>query len=152
MQIGKLAKRLGVSPQTIRCNERIGLPVNPARSPSGYRLCDEQTEAFLRFLKKAQKLGFTLQEIKTIWEIRATGKKPCGYVKEQARKKVLQLTQKIQELEELRQILVVIQNERDVPALSGQDESHRVCPLIEGAQISQQQKTRGVNHRAEKES
>ena len=58
-----------------------------SRSPSGYRLYSEETERFLRFLKKARVLGFTLQEIKAIWEIRATGRKPCKYVKEQSQRK-----------------------------------------------------------------
>ncbi|MCK8604197.1 heavy metal-responsive transcriptional regulator [Desulfoferrobacter suflitae] len=143
MQIGELAKRVGVSTQTIRYYERIGLLGKTARSPSGYRLYSEETERFLRFLKKAQKLGFTLREIKAIWEIRATGRKPCGYVKQQAEKKVLELTQKIKEFEELRQILIEIQKDWDTPKLSQPDETRCVCPLIEGTQILQQDKRKG---------
>lgn len=111
MRIGKLAKRAGVTTQAIRYYERIGLLNDTARSPSGYRLYSEDNEGFLRFLRKAKTLGFTLQEIKAIWEVRAAGKRPCGYVREHARRKVLELTQKIRELEELRQILIDTQKE-----------------------------------------
>lgn len=152
MQIGELARRVGVTTQTIRYYERIGLLDGTVRSPSGYRLYSEETVAFLRFLKKAQKMGFSLQEIKAIWEIKATGRKPCGYVKEHAQRKVLELTQKIRELEELRQILIDIQKEWEMPGLVAQDETHCVCPLIEGTQIFQQQKSGGCNHDTETES
>jgi DNA-binding transcriptional MerR regulator len=152
MQIGKLAKRVGVTTQTIRYYERIGLLNDTVRSPSGYRLYSEETEGFLRFLKKAQRLGFTLQEIKAIWEVRAAGRRPCGYVREHAQQKVLELTQKIQELEELRQILMDIQKEWDTQELSERDETHCVCPLIESSKILQQHKTGGCNHDTEAES
>jgi len=152
MQIGKLAKRVGVTTQTIRYYERIGLLNDTVRSPSGYRLYSDETEKFLRFLKKAQKLGFSLQEIKAIWEIRATGKKPCGYVREHTQKKVIELTEKIQELEELRQILVDLQKEWDTQEFSEQKEPHCVCPLIESTKTVQRHKTGGCNHDRETES
>jgi DNA-binding transcriptional MerR regulator len=75
MQIGKLGKRVGVTTQTIRYYERIGLLPAPVRSPTGYRLYSQETEAFLKFLKKAQKLGFTLREIKAVWDIKAARQK-----------------------------------------------------------------------------
>jgi DNA-binding transcriptional MerR regulator len=152
MQIGKLAKRVGVTTQAIRYYERIGLLGEPSRSPSGYRLYSEETERFLLFLKKARMLGFTLQEIKAIWEIRAKGKKPCGYVREETQKKVLELTQKIMELEELRQILIDIQKDWGAPELSEQDEIHCICPLIEGTGILSQHNSGGCRHGTEEES
>ena len=152
MQIGKLAKRVGVTTQTIRYYERIGLLGKTSRSPSGYRLYGEETERLLRFLKKAQMLGFTLQEIKAIWDIRGTGKKPCGYVREQTKKKVLELTQKIKELEELRQILIDIQRDWDASEPSEQDETHCICPLIEGTGMFPQYNSGGFGHDTKEES
>jgi DNA-binding transcriptional MerR regulator len=129
MQIGKLARRAGVSTRAVRYYERIGLLGKPQRSASGYRVYGEESVAFLEFLRKAQKTGFTLREIKAIWEIRNTGGKPCGYVKEQARRKVEEIARKIGELEDLRTILRDL--ERGWTGASG-DEDARICPLIEG--------------------
>ncbi|MEW6665824.1 MAG: heavy metal-responsive transcriptional regulator [Thermodesulfobacteriota bacterium] len=131
MRIGELAKKVGVSTRAIRYYERIGLLGKTHRSASGYRIYSEESIAFLLFLKKAQKAGFTLQEIKTIWEIRSTGKKPCDYVKEQAWRKVQEIEQKIRELEELRATLADMQE--GWKALEPLEyESRCICPLIEG--------------------
>jgi DNA-binding transcriptional MerR regulator len=133
LRIGELAKRVGITTHAIRYYERIGLLGATPRSPSGYRLYSTEAEAFLRFLKKAQGFGFTLQEVKTIWEIRATGKRPCGYVSEQVQKKIDELEQKIRELQDLRQMLVDMQNERQ--ALEPlQNASQCICPIIERAE------------------
>jgi DNA-binding transcriptional MerR regulator len=81
MRIGQLAKKVGITTQAVRYYERIGLLEEPVRSPSGYRQYDEHAVDFLRFIKKAQQLGFNLQEIKTIWNIVSSGKKsPIGSV------------------------------------------------------------------------
>jgi DNA-binding transcriptional MerR regulator len=151
MHIGELAKRVGAKTQTIRYYERIGLLGDTVRSPSGYRLYSAEAEAFLRFIRKAQKLGFSLQEIKTIWEIKASGREPCGFVKERAQRKVDELTQKILELEELRQMLIDIQKEWEKRELSEQTETICVCPLIEGTNIFQQYKNGGSYHGTETE-
>jgi len=130
MRIGELARKAGVSTRAIRYYERIGLLGKTVRSPSGYRLYTDEALAFIHFLKKAQRIGFTLQEIRTIWEVRATGKKPCGFVKEQVQRKVLDIEQKIKELEELRQLLLDKHNEWKA-SVTLENESICICPLIE---------------------
>ncbi len=91
MRIGELARKVGITTQAIRYYERIGLLEKPARTPSGYRLYDQEAVEFLQFVKKAQGLGFELREIKTIWEIKTTGRRPCAYVVEQTEKKILEV-------------------------------------------------------------
>jgi DNA-binding transcriptional MerR regulator len=131
MQIGKLGKKAGVSTRAIRYYDRIGLLGATERSPSGYRLYGEEVVGFLQFVKKAQRVGFTLEEIKTIREIRISGMKPCGYVREHAQKKVEEIELKIRELEDLRKTLMDIQKESE--ALEPvQDQGQSICPLIEG--------------------
>ncbi len=130
IQIGELAKKIGISTRAIRYYERIGLLKNTKRSPSGYRLYGENAVVLLEFLKKAQKVGFTLQEIQAIWEIRNSGKKPCSYVKEHAKKKIDAIEQKIRELEELRNLLIEIQKGWDTIEML-EDQRKSVCPLIE---------------------
>ena len=70
MRIGELAKAAGVNIQTIRYYERIGLLQADGRSPAGYRWYQPGAVAFLRRVKHAQRLGFTLVELKQLFELR----------------------------------------------------------------------------------
>src|SRR5438105_5342428 len=63
MRVGEVAERAGVNVETLRYYERRGLLPEPARSPSGHRRYDEEAVRFLRAIKEAQALGFTLAEI-----------------------------------------------------------------------------------------
>src|SRR5438552_11453619 len=66
MQIGELAKRGGVSIQTVRYYERCGLLPKPERKPSRYRIYGEKDVHRLQFIRHAKALGFTLDEIKHV--------------------------------------------------------------------------------------
>src|SRR5205814_4292325 len=63
MRVGEVAARAGVNVETIRYYERRGLLPAPERAPSGHRRYDEETVRFLRAIKEAQEVGFTLAEI-----------------------------------------------------------------------------------------
>src|ERR1700755_2851311 len=63
MRVGEVAERAGVNVETLRYYERRGLLPAPDRSPSGHRRYEEETVRFLRAIKEAQALGFTLAEI-----------------------------------------------------------------------------------------
>jgi DNA-binding transcriptional MerR regulator len=63
MRIGELARRAGVNVETLRYYERRGLLEEPARGPNGHREYDEETVRFVKAVKEAQSLGFTLSEI-----------------------------------------------------------------------------------------
>jgi len=63
MRIGELARRAGVNVETLRYYERRGLLEEPARGPHGHREYDEETVRFVKAVKDAQSLGFTLSEI-----------------------------------------------------------------------------------------
>lgn len=65
LTIGEIAKQIGINTKTIRYYEDIGL-LHPARAQNGYRIFSEQDEHRILFIKRAQKLGFTLSEIGTI--------------------------------------------------------------------------------------
>lgn len=78
--IGQLAKTAGVKSDTVRFYERSGLLPKPARRESGYRVYDQAALAQLRFIKKAQSLGFSLDEIKRIMSLRGRGKETCRCV------------------------------------------------------------------------
>ena len=78
--IGQLAKLAGVKPDSVRFYERSGLLPAAKRTPAGYRIYDEPALKQLRFIKQAQALGFTLDEIKRILSLRGQGKQTCRCV------------------------------------------------------------------------
>lgn len=78
--IGTLAKNAGVSVDTIRYYEKIGLLPVADRTQSGYRTYGPLARNRLIFIQKAQKLGFSLDEIKRVLDQRGTGELPCDAV------------------------------------------------------------------------
>ena len=63
--------------ETLRYYERRGLLEAPARLPSGYRAYDDAAVSLIRFIRRAQELGFTLAEVETLLELAAGGPEPC---------------------------------------------------------------------------
>jgi MerR family copper efflux transcriptional regulator len=80
LPIGELAKQAGVKSDAIRFYERSGLLPKPQRLSSGYRSYDEVAVNRLRFIKKAQALGFSLDEIRRILNLSKDGKPACQCV------------------------------------------------------------------------
>jgi len=73
LKSGEVARRGGVNLQTIRYYERETLLPKPSRLPSGYRVFPESTVRRLRFIKRAQELGFSLAEIRELLSLRLDG-------------------------------------------------------------------------------
>ncbi len=93
--IGKLAKIVGVSTDTIRFYESEGILPPTRRTGAGYRLYDEDATKRLKFIKHAQGCGLTLTEIKQLLDIKMDARSCCGDVRSFAEQKKLQLDQKI---------------------------------------------------------
>ena len=91
--IGAVAKRAGVGIDTVRYYERAGLIAPPARLASGYRRYGELDIARLRFIKRAQALGFTLKEIRDLLALSA--QRDVGRVKRRAQAKLDDVDAKI---------------------------------------------------------
>lgn len=81
MKIGELARLGEVSPKTIRYYESIGLLPEPPRTRSGYRDYDRSYADRLTFVRTAQRLGITLDEVREILSLRERGEAPCSYVR-----------------------------------------------------------------------
>lgn len=96
--IGELSHRTGISTQTIRYYERLGLLNPPQRNASQYRLYSEEAEERLRFIQKAKQFGLSLEEIVTLIKIRAEGVSPCANLKAMVKKHLDDLEQRIQEM------------------------------------------------------
>lgn len=108
MKIGELAGRLGVTTKTVRFYESIGLLPEPVRTASGYRdYADADTER-LTFIKTAQRLGLSLDEIREIIAFRDRDQQPCGYVAELLRRQVDELDDRIREMRDLREELKIL--------------------------------------------
>ena len=103
--IGEAGKRAGVSAPTIRYYEEIGLLSSPARTESGYRRYTESTIEELRFIRKAQALGFSLEEIGEILQLSRSGKGPCSHVLTLAHRHLAAVDERIRRLQEFRKRL-----------------------------------------------
>lgn len=127
MKIGELAERVGVNPKTIRYYEGIGVLPEPARTASGYRAYDEADLDRLVFVKTAQRLGITLDEVREILAFRDRGDQPCGYVRNVLRRERAHIDQRIAELQGLRSELAALEAlANEIP-----DKTGVVCKLIE---------------------
>lgn len=89
MTIGALAKAAGVSVETIRYYQRLGLIGEPRRPPGGQRQYSEQAVGELRFVQHGQQLGFTLAEIKDL--LRLAGTKSWAEVRKVAERRYARL-------------------------------------------------------------
>ena len=103
--IGQLASEAGVSTDTIRYYERIRLMPRPSRNNSGYRIYNLDSVTRLAFIHKAQVLGFSLEEIKDVLDLRGTGKLPCDSVIQMAESRLFDVEQKLATLSSLRDSL-----------------------------------------------
>jgi MerR family mercuric resistance operon transcriptional regulator len=98
--IGQLARLAGVKPDSVRFYERSGLLSKPQRQPSGYRVYDAGALRRLRFIKQAQALGFTLDEINRILGLRGRGAATCRCVIAIAEATLSETAEKLRDLQQ----------------------------------------------------
>lgn len=129
LKIGELAKQTGLTVGTLRYYSDIGLLQPVQRGDNGYRYYAANASEQVQFIKKAQALGFTLEEIKQILDVRNGGEIPCDLVQSLLDSKIEQLAIQIKqmtlfkaELEEYRAIWA----DSSKPILKQEE----VCPLI----------------------
>lgn len=103
--VGHVARLTGVKPDTLRFYERSGLMPKTERTPGGYRAYGPEALARLQFIRKAQALGFTLDQVKRILRLRQAGNPPCDYVIRLAEERLKQTDQHLQQLTKFRDAL-----------------------------------------------
>lgn len=124
---GELAKCGQVNPETIRYYERSGLLPLPARSESNYRLFAQSAVQRIRFIKRAQAVGFSLDEIRTLLDLKFEAQAAtCGDVRSMVDSKIDDIDQKITALQAMRAELTVLFD--DCP---GGDRPTEECPILE---------------------
>jgi len=107
--IGTLAKRAGVSIDTVRYYEKSGLLAPQQRLPSGYRRYGDLQVARLRFIRRAQELGFSLKDIRELLGL--SKQRDVARVKRAAEKKLAEVEQKIAALDRVRRGLAQLVSE-----------------------------------------
>jgi MerR family copper efflux transcriptional regulator len=102
MRIGKASREAGVNIQTLRYYERRGLLPKTSRLASGYREYDSATVALVRFIKNAQELGFTLNEIGELIALRANRSHSDEDVRQLATRKIGEMDRRIRQLTQMK--------------------------------------------------
>ncbi len=130
MQVSQLAKKAGVSADTVRFYTKEGL-LRPHKSPiNGYQQYDKSDFQRLTFTRKARQLGFSLKEIHEILSQADDHNSPCPMVRNLFEKHLIQVEQQIKDLQSLRQrmqdAMGVWQKMPD-----GAPDGQTICQLIE---------------------
>jgi MerR family mercuric resistance operon transcriptional regulator len=124
MRIGEVAAEAGVNIQTLRYYERLGLLPEPQRRSSGYRAYDHDTVRLVRFIKRAQELGFTLREIAELIDLRQSPRRGAE-VRALAAAKVEDIERKMRQLGAMRTALGGLVQACDCEG------GAPMCPIIE---------------------
>jgi MerR family gold-responsive transcriptional activator of gol and ges genes len=125
MNIGELAKLSGVNAKLIRHYESIGLIPKVSRTDSGYRIYSEKDVQFLRFIRRARSLGFSMNEIKKLIGLWRNKSRASREVKALALSHVQELERKIRDMQEMARNLQLL-------ARNCHGDSRPDCPIIEG--------------------
>jgi MerR family transcriptional regulator, Zn(II)-responsive regulator of zntA len=102
MRSGQLARQTGVSTDTLRHYERLGLLPLPQRTAGNYREYPPTSPQRVELIRRALTIGFSLPELKTILALRDKGDAPCRHVRDLLRSKIHHLDQQIRSLVSLR--------------------------------------------------
>jgi MerR family copper efflux transcriptional regulator len=140
LSIGQVAREAGVSVETVRFYEREGLLEEPPRRASGYRQYSEQVVRRIRFIKRAQQLGFSLKEILELLTLRIDEPTSCEEVRQHTEAKIAEVERKLVELQHMRQTL------REFAALCAGEGPASACPMLE-ALDQQEQFEQMTNHK-----
>lgn len=123
LTIGKVARAAGVHVETVRYYQRRGLVPEPPRPTGGVRRYSHETVARLRFIKRAQELGFTLAEIRRLLAL--GNPQSCGRARALAAEKLALVRSRIADLERMRAVLDALIERCDVTR------GRVACPIIE---------------------
>ena len=125
MTIGRVAEAAEVNVPTIRYYERRGIIAEPPRTASGYRQYDASVVDRIRFIRRAQELGFALEEIDDLLDLRVDDPASCDAVEAATRAKLETVEGKIRELERLRGTLRALVRSCEAR------ETTAACPVLE---------------------
>lgn len=125
LSIGQVAHQAGVNIQTLRYYERRGLLASPERTDAGRRQYPAETVRLIRFIKRAQDLGFTLKEVEELIALRQTRGRDRARVRRLATEKLADVDEKIGRLRAIRKAVSTL-----VESCACQGEALE-CPILE---------------------
>ncbi len=125
LQTGEVATAAGVNVQTLRYYERRGLLAEPERTAAGYRRYEPEAVHIVRFIKGAQELGFSLDEIEQLLRLRDDRVSSCEEVQALAEAKIETIAEKIRQLSALRDALHALVRSCE------RGDTDRDCPILE---------------------
>jgi DNA-binding transcriptional MerR regulator len=128
MHIGEVARSVGVRASAIRYYEAQGIIRPAARSLNGYRFYRDEAVNLLAFVKRAQSLGLTLKEIRSLLELSCNDRGRCSHVKQLAREHLHQIDRTIAELQQLQEELRALLRRK-----VRRPDNNEVCQLIDAA-------------------
>jgi MerR family transcriptional regulator, copper efflux regulator len=146
LTIGKAAREAGVGVETIRFYERQGLIEQPPKPHMGVRRYADEAVARIRFIKKAQQLGFTLHEIHELLALRADPDADCSQLREEAVAKLQNVQQKIEQLQQIGAALQAL-----IDACPGQG-GLQACSILEALTLQSDYQTGARNSTAARRS
>ncbi|MBI3680684.1 MAG: heavy metal-responsive transcriptional regulator [Acidobacteria bacterium] len=120
-----MAKRAGVNLQTIRYYQQRGLLADPPRSASGYRCFTDDAVRRIRFIKRGQQLGFSLDELRDLLALRVQPGATCAQVRQRAEAKAADVEERIRALRAMQKAL-----KRLAGACTGRGPVSE-CPILE---------------------
>ena len=130
MRSSEVATKAQVNVQTLRYYERRGLLAEPQRTSSGYRVYTPDAVRVVRFIKRAQQLGFTLDDMEDLLHLADGGPDSCQEAKAMARSRIADLQRRIEELAGMRVALARLVDTCDQPR------SKRECPILHDIQTA----------------
>lgn len=101
MHIGRVAKKIGLTPDAIRFYERNALLPRPPRTAGGFRQYADTDVETLEFIQQVQGLGFTLKEVRELLEFRRQRLQPCAPVRRRLQEKLADVRSKLVGLQRL---------------------------------------------------
>jgi DNA-binding transcriptional MerR regulator len=108
LRVSEVAKQAGVSADAVRFYEKVGLLLEPPRSPAGYREYEPTVPERIRFIKGAQEMGLKLAEIGELLEIQDRGACPCGHTKTLVERHIEEIDREMERLSTLRSNLAAM--------------------------------------------
>lgn len=128
LKIGEVSKRTDVAVGALRYYEKLGL-LDSERGDNGYRYYSPEAVQQVQFIKKAQSLGFSLEDISDVLNVHHQGDVPCDLVQSLLEEKIEQLEEKIREMEAFKESLEDYRNQWD--SNKPHPQPGDICPLIE---------------------
>ena len=124
MRTSEVAGQAGVNVETLRYYERRGLLPQPPRRDSGYRIYGPDAVRIVRFVKRAQELGFTLADVESLLELAEGGPESCEGARQLAERRASELDRRIADLTAMRDSL------HRLVATCALPRGRRECPLV----------------------